>query len=338
MSSSNGAVLAVPTNIITGFLGVGKTSSILSLLEDKPADERWAVLVNEFGEIGVDRSIVQGSSGEDDGVYVREVPGGCMCCAAGLPMQIALTQLLRKAKPHRLLIEPTGLGHPVEVLQTLSSDYNKDVLSLQKTITLVDPRQVSDERYTHHDTFRQQLSIADVVVANKSDVYSDEDYERLLDFVGTLCAPETPVVRAEQGRFDPNHLNGETRAHMPDVHTHDHDNDGVEIASMAELPLPSSGFLSAVNRGEGYESVGWRFSPTKIFDRSRLVILLSGLYVERAKGVFVTSDGTIALNKTGEGLSVTRIDDVLESRLEIIAPSVDATWEERVLACIESET
>ena len=132
MNSSH--LSAVPTNIITGFLGVGKTTAILNLLKSKPANQRWAVLVNEFGEIGVDGSLFQGQQSEDQDVFIREVPGGCMCCAAGLPMQIALNQLLAKAKPDRLLIEPTGLGHPKEVLQVLSTEYYQDVLSLHKTL------------------------------------------------------------------------------------------------------------------------------------------------------------------------------------------------------------
>ncbi|MEL7400821.1 MAG: GTP-binding protein, partial [Pseudomonadota bacterium] len=135
MNSSREKISAVPTNIITGFLGVGKTSAILHLLESKPADERWAVLVNEFGEIGVDGSLFQGQHSEEQQIYVREVPGGCMCCAAGLPMQIALNQLLSRAKPDRLLIEPTGLGHPVEVLDILTADYYRETLSVQKTLT-----------------------------------------------------------------------------------------------------------------------------------------------------------------------------------------------------------
>ena len=72
-------LIDVPTNIITGFLGVGKTTAILQLLQNKPANERWAVLVNEFGEIGVDGSLIQGQHSESSGVFIREVPGGCMC-------------------------------------------------------------------------------------------------------------------------------------------------------------------------------------------------------------------------------------------------------------------
>ena len=71
---------AIPTNIITGFLGVGKTTAILSLLNARPVGERWAVLVNEFGEIGIDGSLFSGLHDEDNGVFVREVPGAV--CAA----------------------------------------------------------------------------------------------------------------------------------------------------------------------------------------------------------------------------------------------------------------
>ncbi|MCW9018042.1 MAG: hypothetical protein OQJ89_13815, partial [Kangiellaceae bacterium] len=113
-------ITAIPTSIITGFLGVGKTTTILNLLKSKPSNERWAVLVNEFGEIGIDGSLFKGQQSEENGIFIREVPGGCMCCAASLPMQIALNRLLAYAKPDRLLIEPTGLGHPLEVLDVLS--------------------------------------------------------------------------------------------------------------------------------------------------------------------------------------------------------------------------
>lgn len=66
-------IQAIPTNIITGFLGVGKTTAILSLLANKPENERWAVLVNEFGEIGIDGSLLQGQYSENSGIFIREV-------------------------------------------------------------------------------------------------------------------------------------------------------------------------------------------------------------------------------------------------------------------------
>ena len=77
MASNTSEIKAVATNIITGFLGVGKTSAILHLLKSKPAEERWAVLVNEFGEIGVDASMIVGRYSQSQGVFIKEVPGGC---------------------------------------------------------------------------------------------------------------------------------------------------------------------------------------------------------------------------------------------------------------------
>jgi len=69
------------------------------------------------------------------------------------------------------LIEPTGPGHPKEVLNVLSNENFQDVLSIQKIITLVDARQLSDIRYTANETFNQQIAIADVIVGNKQDLY-----------------------------------------------------------------------------------------------------------------------------------------------------------------------
>ena len=181
---------AVPTNVITGFLGVGKTTAILNLLKNKPDNERWAVLVNEFGEIGVDGSLFEGQHSQQQGVFIREVPGGCMCCTSGLPMQIALNQLLSKAKPDRLLIEPTGLGHPKEVLEVLTSEYYQDVLSLHKTLTIVDARKLKQQRYTDHDTFNQQIALADMVVGNKTDLYESKDKARLSDYVKQYAQPD----------------------------------------------------------------------------------------------------------------------------------------------------
>ncbi|MBO2653042.1 GTP-binding protein [Shewanella algae] len=162
----------VATNLITGFLGSGKTTFIKALLANKPAGETWAVLVNEFGEIGIDAGLMGQS---DSGVVIREVPGGCLCCVAGVPTQVAVTQLLARAKPDRLLIEPTGLGHPKEILKTLSSKQFAEVLSLKASICLFDPRKLSDKRYTEHENFLSQLQIADILLAGKQDLWQQQE-------------------------------------------------------------------------------------------------------------------------------------------------------------------
>jgi G3E family GTPase len=326
-------LIAIPTNIITGFLGVGKTSAILHLLKSKPIDERWAVLVNEFGEIGVDGSLFQGQHSEEQQVYIREVPGGCMCCAAGLPMQIALNQLLTRAKPHRLLIEPTGLGHPIEVMEILTADYYQEVLAVEKTITLVDARKLDDSRYTEHQTFNQQIAIADIIVGNKQDLYQDGHKEKLADYVKTEASHEVDIVFAEQGKISLDLLQGATGI---SAHAHHHHQENPTEKILNDEPIPESGYLKAVNQGEGFHSIGWRFEPTKVFDHPKLFTFLTGIVAERMKAVFITEDGIYGYNLTCDALAEMELGDCMESRIEIIASELSESWEEQLLACIKA--
>lgn len=332
MSSDKSPMLGIPTNIITGFLGVGKTSAILNLMKNKPVNERWAVLVNEFGEIGVDGSLIQGNQTTQQ-VFIREVPGGCMCCAAGLPMQIALNQLLSEAKPDRLLIEPTGLGHPKEVLQVLSSEHYRKVLSLQKNVTLVDARKLSDFRYSNHYTFNQQITIADTVVGNKVDLYQDGDAEKLAEYVTEICHPNTKLVFAHHGKIPFEEFEGDTSFFSQQAHHHHHIHKQ-EKPLASELPMPESGMIKATNQGEGFESVGWRFSAEKLFDHQRLRHFLVGLKAERMKAVFITPSGIFGYNLTEDGLTESELDECAETRIEVIGYQIDEGLEGQLLKCM----
>ena len=333
MNAETVNIRAIPTNIITGFLGVGKTSAILHLLKSKPKDERWAVLVNEFGEIGVDGCFIEGQHSTEEGIFIREVPGGCMCCAAGLPMQTALNQLLSKAKPDRLLIEPTGLGHPKEVLQLLSTQYYQDILSLHKTLTLVDARNVSDRRYTQHDTFNQQIAIADTVIGNKQDLYQDGDKANLVAYVAQQGQAHTDVIFTQHGEIPFSALQGLTsESPIPSLLPHHHEPHSK--SPLSEAAIPECGFLKATNDGEGYRSVGWRFSPHSIFHRGKLLVFLTGLQVERMKAVFITDSGLFAYNLADDTLTEIGLDECLESRIEMISESLDDSLEHQLMACI----
>ena len=337
MTEKDKALIGVPANIITGFLGVGKTSAILQLLKAKPSHERWAVLVNEFGEIGVDGSLFTGQHTEDQGVYIREVPGGCMCCAAGLPMQIALNQLLARARPDRLLIEPTGLGHPFEVLEVLTSESYRDILCLQQTLTLVDARKLRDERYTRHQTFNQQIAMADVIVGNKQDLYGESDQDQLRDYVQKHGRTNVQIAFSEYGKIDPELLAGETAFRKEPPHSDHHDeHKHLEDSKplLSEAPLPEEGYLKAINLGEGYQSLGWRFASDKIFERSKLFGFLSGLEVERMKAVFITDEGIKGYNLAEDTLTEVDLDDCMESRIEIIDQNPIQDLEAKLMQCI----
>lgn len=308
----------VPTNIITGFLGVGKTTAIQALMAAKPAEERWAVLVNEFGEVGIDGSLLTRRKGEQEGIYIREVPGGCMCCSAGLPMQIALNMLLARAKPHRLLIEPTGLGHPREVMATLAAPHYREHISLRTTATLVDARKVHQDDFTGHPTFMEQLAIADVIVASKADLYGPEDLPGLLSFLEDqeLLADRT-LYPVAHGKLRLEWLDSPTRQDLAGLPIPPAPAAGSPTESATELP--PEGFLCRSNQADGFYSRGWVFSNRWVFDAAKLRRLLADVEADRVKGVFVTSVGVAGFNKAEGALTELALDDCIDSRLECIS-------------------
>ena len=321
----------IPTNIISGFLGVGKTTAILQLLKQKPDNKRWAVLVNEFGEIGVDSSLFQGQLRGRQEVFLKEVPGGCMCCSAGLPMQAALNLLLTKANPHRLLIEPTGIGHPIEVLAVLSEKNYQNIISIQKIVTLVDARKLKDTKYTKDETSNQQIAIADILIGNKQDLYEKEDKKNLLAYARANGSPHAKVLFSEQGVLPFELLEGKTKASPHQNHQESLPNPEQEFSIE---PIPDCGYIKAVKLGKGFKSIGWRFSPLKVFDHLKLLNFLRGLKVERMKAVFITINGVFGYNLSDSTLLEMELDDTGESRIEIISTDINENWEGSLLACL----
>lgn len=334
-TTSSNALVAIPTNVICGFLGVGKTTAILSLLRQKPDGERWAILVNEFGEVGIDGELLAKQKGGHQGVSIREVPGGCMCCAAGLPMQIALNQLLAQARPHRLLIEPTGLGHPKEVLETLANEHYQRVLSVQHTVTLVDARKLSDSRYTTNDIFNQQIEVADIVVGNKVDQYHQQEHEQLRRYIHQRRGRDIPVYFTQQGKLELSLLDGKSHviselkpaSPSPQHLHHSHP------PSQQQAPYESD-VIRVENRGLGACSAGWRFSPDKWFDRNRVRQMLIGLDVMRAKAVMITEEGVFGYNLVDNELTEYEMDECLESRIEIIARHLPEDLDSLIEKCL----
>ena len=321
----------IATNIITGFLGVGKTSAILDLLSQRTEKERVAVLVNEFGAVGIDGLLLSGQRTTEEGISIAEVPGGCMCCASGPLTQVALNKLISSTRPQRLLIEPSGLGHPLEVLQLLNSEYYRDVLSLRKTVTLVDARKLNDTRYTSHPTYNQQIAIADIVVGNKQDLYQPVDKENLIHYVGRVGHPNAEVFFTSHGVIPRAMLEDETAVAVEGVAVGQFDN---ASSPKTKAPIPPCGYLCEINSGGGFQTVGWRIDPSWIFSREKVVNFLGRINADRAKGIFVTNEGVLAYNRAQDELREIELDDCVESRIEIIAVHVEDDWQAQLFDCV----
>lgn len=300
-------------NLITGFLGSGKTTTLLHLLANKPDDENWAILVNEFGEIGIDGALLA-----DRGATLKEIPGGCMCCVNGLSLQVGLNMLLKQAKPDRLIIEPTGLGHPKQLLNMLRAAVYQPWIQVDATLTLLDPRQLADARVVENENFRDQLVAADIIVANKSDRWSDEDRLRLQDWQQQFLG-ERQLVEAAWGAIDPALLTQPalTDRAVPDAAYHHH---ASRPQGLAALKLDGQArWRRALNEGQGYASCGWIFDEETVFDTIAALEWARLAPVDRVKGVLRTADGLVNINRQGEDLFIeTRPTTPPDSRIELI--------------------
>ncbi|MGM3423175.1 CobW-like GTP-binding protein [Pseudomonas benzopyrenica] len=270
----------IKTHVIAGPLGAGKTTLIRQLFAQRPANERWAILVNEFGQVGLDAALM---TRDDAGLSIAEVPGGCLCCVQGVPLQVALTRLLRRARPQRLFIEPSGLGHPASLYRQLQAPPWTGVLTLQPLIWVVDAGQLLAGQALP-EAQQQALEQAGLIVLNKS---AGLDRTGLPTQLG-----DRPLYWTEGGRItlaDLPLVGGETSA--------DHELPEPMAASSPQALLLPGRPLRFSHTQEGHHAVGWRWHPSHRFDGPALLGLLGGLPgLLRLKAVLQLADGWQAYN------------------------------------------
>jgi G3E family GTPase len=210
-------------------------------------------------------------------------------------MKVALNNLITRAKPDRLLIEPSGLEHPQEIVDTLSGEYYRDVLDLRAVIALVDSRKFGDARYTDHQVFNDQLSIADVIVANKTDLSSAADRENFERYVEQLPLAERSIGWVVRGQLQLDWLD----IPRPQQRAPIQKKSLLQLPPQLPLPLALGAdeeFVRRENHGDGYHSCGWRFSEQTQFNFQRLMILFSGVMAVRMKAVLKTDRGGFVFN------------------------------------------
>lgn len=165
---------AIPVTVLTGYLGAGKTT-LLNRILSEPHGKRYAVIVNEFGEIGIDNELVVGAQEE-----VFEMNNGCICCTVrGDLIRILGGLLKRKGGFDGILIETTGLADPAPVAQTFFVDPDlSERTRLDGIVTVVDARHVAQRLADSHEA-EEQIAFADVVLLNKTDLVDGGALEAL---------------------------------------------------------------------------------------------------------------------------------------------------------------
>ncbi|MNP06601.1 CobW/HypB/UreG, nucleotide-binding domain [compost metagenome] len=251
-------------------------------------------------------------SRDEDGITIGEVAGGCLCCVNGMPFQVGLGRLLRKSRPDRLFIEPSGLGHPLQLLAQLKQAPWTGVLTIQPLLMVVDAQSMARNEPLP-EAQQQAFNASEYVVFNKSEAV-DEKSKLLI----TNKFNDKNVMWSVQGQVPLSSLPG---ALLQIVDSPFEENQIVDNLGSAPTILwtdPSQPICLA-QEGEGGWSIGWRWHPAQQFYPQRLQAFLRTWPWRRAKGVIHSVEGWRSFNGLNGDMPVWQTSDWRrDSRIELI--------------------
>ncbi|PIB22852.1 cobalamin biosynthesis protein CobW [Amylibacter kogurei] len=245
----------IPATVVTGFLGAGKTTLIRHMLQNAQG-KRIALIINEFGDLGVDGDILKGCGDEtcteDD---IMELSNGCICCTVADDFIPTMEKLLaRENKPDHIVIETSGLALPQPLVRAFNWPEISTKVTVDGVVTVVDGKAVTEGRFAHnvaavdaqrkldenldHETplselFEDQIACADMIVVNKSDLLNDSETAALVSNLKSESRKGVQVVKASMGALPVDVLLGQgigaegdlDARHEVHHHHHDHDDD-----------------------------------------------------------------------------------------------------------------
>lgn len=290
----------LPITIITGFLGVGKTTLVHHMIKNANG-KRIAVLVNEFGEIGVDGELIKSGCG-DDACNLIELANGCICCTVQeefLPSMLDLIE--RKDEIDHIVIETSGLAMPKPLVKAVNWPDLKPHITIDAVITVVDAaglatgqicdrervqaQRLADDSLDHEtpieELFLDQLTCADLVLVSKRDLVDDATYAEVTQTITAKARPNTKIISVKNGELDNSLLLGlessaeddlESRHSIHDqhhAHGHDHEHDDDINTVILEYPHTDNikslvaEMTQLVNEHEIYRIKGFVNIPNK---------------------------------------------------------------------------
>jgi len=265
-------ITKIPVTIITGFLGSGKTTLISQLMQN-PLGKRLAVIVNEFGDVGVDGQILKGCAipncPEEN---IMELANGCICCTVAddfIPTIEALMSL--SAQPEHILIETSGLALPKPLLKAFDWPDIRSRITVDGVIALADAEAVASGQFApnlagveaqreadnalDHETplsevFEDQVACADLILLTKADLANEADKAKAKQIIANNTPRQLPIIEVVEGQIDPRLILGLEAAAENDIEQrpshhdgaleHDHEDFDSAIFNIAEFDSPET--------------------------------------------------------------------------------------------------
>ena len=219
-------------DVISGFLGAGKTTFIKRLVEGNKDKGKTIIIENEFGEIGIDGGFLKNS-----GIEIKEMNSGCICCSLAGDFEASLRELLEKYSPNRVIIEPSGVGKLSDVLKAVS-DVEKDLpVESNSAVTVVDVKKCKMYMKNFGEFFNNQIQFANTIILSRTDLADDKKIEEAVALIKGVNPDATIVTtpldklsdeKIEEMLSKPIDLKSELLEELAkehDHHHHHHDHD-----------------------------------------------------------------------------------------------------------------
>ncbi|MCU0600268.1 MAG: GTP-binding protein [Desulfobacterales bacterium] len=315
-------------DIVFGFLGAGKTTFITRVLKEWGSKEKTVVLVNEFGEVGIDGELLAAEGGN-----VVEMPSGCICCTLQADFRAQLLEISRAIRPERVIIEPTGVATIAQVRSIIAAQLFENTIRQINDILIADATGFMGLYKANRHFVESQVENADIVLLNKCDKV-DRTKAMVTRSAISAINPEITVLTAEFGAVDwaDYHLALSAaprykRTRIEDEHHRA--NDGVQNL-MAEAVGQGHPHFDEEEDALGYESYGCVFGDLS-FDRSALEAFFRELNkptsgageIVRAKGVFRLGDRAILMELASGEFSFQPMGQLKQSKVSIIGKGLN---------------
>lgn len=276
--------MSIKIDVISGFLGAGKTTMINKLLAEGVLGDGIAIIENDFGDINIDAGRIQ-----ESGVEIKSLSSGCICCTLSGDFHTALLELIKEYNPKRIIIEPTGVGRLSDVIGVINRVKKTEAVELNISMTVVDVVEFEDFIEVFGDFFKDQIQNANIIALSKSQLTDQVSVNNVISSIREIN-PKANIVATPWDELEAqdilnthhDHICSCHDHHHDDHHCHDHNCDGHHHHHDEDSVEESMEYLS--------------IETMKMFSKDKLEAILDSLKdpiygkVFRAKGSIINED------------------------------------------------
>ncbi|MCW6074893.1 CobW family GTP-binding protein [Clostridium sporogenes] len=290
----------IKVNLISGFLGAGKTTLIKKILGNVK-EEKVIIIENEFGEVAIDGDLIK-----KEGFDVFELRSGCICCMMKQDFEDSLQKVIEEYKPDRIIIEPTGISSLSQLLDILEKDNFKDRININSVITLVDGTSYLEEKDAFGEFYMDQVENAEILIVSKTQMVDKSTLKEVKESLREFNK-KAPIITLPFEEFNKEHI----------LNFLDEDSSGDIKREPVEVMISTE---------DGFESLGVK--TNKIFEINEMNEIISKLFtgkygnVIRVKGFLDGKEEIIQINCTKKVHNIEKVRAREEIKICIIGQSL----------------